>query len=74
MFQTLAHDPRPAQWPCAFYAFNPRITAKYKETFSDKDKTDDSDAYIVADRLRTFSAPGPAVALRSRPAISGCAC
>lgn len=55
MYEMLHQDPSLAQWPFEFYAFNPRITARYKETFSDKDKSDDSDAHLVADRLRTYS-------------------
>jgi transposase len=44
-----------ADWPQTFYTLNPRVTAKYKESFSDRDKTDDVDAHVVADRLRTFA-------------------
>ncbi len=51
---TLHDDPVLARWPRAFYALNPRLTAKHKESFNDKDKTDDVDAYVIADRLRTF--------------------
>jgi hypothetical protein len=36
----------------ALYAFNPRLTAKYKQTFGDQDKTDDCDAWVIAERLR----------------------
>jgi len=52
LFQTLQQDPLLNQWPVALFALNPRLIAKYKETFSDRDKTDDSDAFLVADRLR----------------------
>ncbi len=55
LFQTLQQDPVLAGWPLALYALNPRVTAKHKEGFSDKDKTDDVDAYVTADRLRTYS-------------------
>ena len=55
LFQTLRQDPVLARWPLDLYLLNPRVTAKYKDSFSDKDKTDDSDAHIIADRLRTYS-------------------
>lgn len=55
LFETLRQDPVLGPWPRELFTFNPRLTAKYKESFSDKDKTDEVDAYIVADRLRTFS-------------------
>jgi len=40
------------QWPVTLYPFNPRLTANYKKSFSDLDKTDAIDAFVVADRLR----------------------
>jgi transposase len=52
LFQTLQQDLLLSQWPVALFALNPRLIASYKETFSDRDKTDDSDAFLVADRLR----------------------
>jgi transposase len=52
LFQTLQQDPVLSQWPVALFALNPRLIARYKETFSDQDKTDDSDAFLIADRLR----------------------
>jgi transposase len=55
LLQALRQAPELAAWPQEYYTFNPRVTAQYKETFSDKDKNDDSDAYVVADRLRTYS-------------------
>jgi transposase len=55
LFQALHQDPVLQHWPLTLFALNPRVTAKYKESFSDKDKTDDSDAYLIADRLRTYS-------------------
>jgi transposase len=51
-FLALSHSPMLNQWPLTLYAFNPRLTANYKKSFSDLDKTDDIDAYVVADRLR----------------------
>jgi transposase len=55
LLQRLSQDPVLARWPHQFYALNPRVTAKYKESFPDKDKSDDDDAYVAADRLRTYS-------------------
>ena len=49
---TLSQDPMLNQWPLTLYAVNPRLTANYKRSFSDLDKTDDIDAFVVADRLR----------------------
>lgn len=34
------------------YAFNPRVIANFRKSFSDLDKTDLSDAHLVAERLR----------------------
>jgi hypothetical protein len=50
--QTLATEPLLKPWPLALYAFNPRLTANYKKTFSDLDHADPIDAFVVADRLR----------------------
>jgi transposase len=55
LYQALSQEPALAPWPQTFYTLNPRVTARYKDSFSDKDKSDDADAYIVADRLRTYS-------------------
>ena len=49
---SLSQDPTLNQWPLTLYAVNPRLTANYKKSFSDLDKTDDIDAFVVADRLR----------------------
>ena len=49
---TLSQDPTLNQWPLTLYAVNPRLTANYKKSFSDLDKTDGIDAFVVADRLR----------------------
>lgn len=51
-FQSLSRDPQLNQWPLQLYAFNPRLTASYKKTFSDLDHADPVDAFVVADRLR----------------------
>lgn len=52
LFQTLSQEPVWQTLPVELYAFNPRLTAKYKETFGDLDKDDPTDAFVVADRLR----------------------
>jgi transposase len=51
-FQCLASDPTLNQWAVELYAFNPRVTAKYRDTFLDLDKDDPEDALLIADRLR----------------------
>jgi len=51
-FRALSNDPRLSQSPVALYPLNPRLVAKLKQTYSDDDKTDPSDAFVVADRLR----------------------
>lgn len=51
-FQTLSQDPALNQWPLALYLFNPRLTAKFKQSYGEEDKTDLIDAFVVADRLR----------------------
>lgn len=51
-FQSLSQDPRLNQWPVELYAFNPRLTANFKKTYSDLDHADPIDAFVVADRLR----------------------
>ena len=70
-FEALAAAPALQPWPCEFFALNPRLTAQYKETFSDLDKDDDTDSFVVADRLRLgrdlpppFRPLGPYLALR----------
>jgi hypothetical protein len=39
-------------WPLELFAFNPRVTARYRDTFVDMDKDDPQDAYVLTDRLR----------------------
>jgi transposase len=51
-FQQLSQDPLLKQQPLQLYALNPRLTAKYKQTYGDLDKDDPIDAFVVADRLR----------------------
>lgn len=55
LLQALRQEPLLALWPQTQYLLNPRVTARYKETFSDKDKSDQIDAGVIADRLRTYS-------------------
>jgi hypothetical protein len=51
-FQTLDRDPTLQQVPVALYALNPRLTATFTKTYVDRDHTDHSDAFVIADRLR----------------------
>ena len=51
-FLALDQDPFLKQTPVTLYPFNPRLTANFKRTYSDLDKTDAIDAFVVADRLR----------------------
>src|SRR3712207_8603618 len=38
--------------PVELYALNPRLTATFTKTYVDRDHTDHSDAFVIADRLR----------------------
>lgn len=59
-FQLLSEQPALAAWPVELYPFNPRLTARYKESMGDLDKTDALDAMVAADWLRTRrSLPAP---------------
>jgi transposase len=51
-FQTLARDPTLQHWPLQLYPLNPRLTANFAKTYVDRDHTDTSDAFVIADRLR----------------------
>ena len=51
-FRTLSADPLLNQWPLELYLFNPRVTAKFKQSYGDLDKDDQIDAFVVADRFR----------------------
>jgi len=51
-FQALDQDTFLNQKPLALYPFNPRLTANFRKIYSDLDKTDTIDAFVVADRLR----------------------
>lgn len=52
LFQTLSQDPFLNQWPVELYLFNPRLTAQFKQSYGEQDKTDLIDAFVVADRFR----------------------
>jgi transposase len=52
LFQTLDRDPTLQQWPVELYALNPRLTASFTKTYVDRDHTDLSDAFVIADRVR----------------------
>jgi len=51
-FQTLSRDPTLQQWPLQLYPLNPRLTANFAKSYVDRDHTDQSDAFVIADRLR----------------------
>lgn len=51
-FQTLQRDELLNQWPVDLHALNPRLTANFKKSYIDLDKSDPIDAYVVVDRLR----------------------
>ena len=51
-FQSLQQDTLLAQWPLDLHALNPRLTANFKKSYVDLDKTDPIDAFVIADRLR----------------------
>jgi transposase len=52
LFRALDQHPRLNQRPLALYSLNPRLVSKLKQAYSDDDKTDLTDAFVVADRLR----------------------
>lgn len=71
LFQHLCEEPLLNELPLELYALNPRLTATYKQTFSDLDKDDLTDAFVVAERLRMgrdlpppFQGADPYLALR----------
>lgn len=48
-----------AKYSPLIYQFNPKITSGFKKAYTDKDKTDSIDAFVVADRLRFGRLPEP---------------
>lgn len=51
-FQTLQQDELLQAWPVELFALNPRLTAHFKKSYVDMDKSDPIDAFVIADRLR----------------------
>jgi transposase len=51
-FQSLQQDELLAAWPVDLHALNPRLTANFKKSYVDVDKSDPIDAFVIADRLR----------------------
>ena len=51
-FQSLQNDALLAGWPVELFPLNPRLTANFKKSYVDLDKSDTLDAFVIADRLR----------------------
>jgi transposase len=51
-FRSLQQEALLAAWPLDLHALNPRLTANFKKSYVDMDKTDPIDAFVIADRLR----------------------
>jgi len=51
-FQSLQQEALLASWPVDLHALNPRLTANFKKSYVDVDKSDLIDAFVIADRLR----------------------
>ena len=51
-FQSLQQEYLLAAWPVDLHALNPRLTANFKKSYVDVDKTDPIDAFVIAHRLR----------------------
>jgi transposase len=51
-FRALDRDPLLRHQPLDLFSLNPRLVAKLKAAYSNDDKTDLTDAFVVADRLR----------------------
>jgi transposase len=51
-FQSLQQAALLASWPVDLHALNPRLTANFKKSYVDLDKSDPIDAFVIADRLR----------------------
>jgi transposase len=52
LFESLRHDPGLQACPNELFLLNPRLTANFKKSYVDLDKSDPIDAYVMADRLR----------------------
>jgi transposase len=48
LFETLRHE----AYPIDLFLLNPRLTANFKKSYVDMDKSDHLDAFVIADRLR----------------------
>lgn len=48
LFESLRHE----AYPTELFLLNPRLTANFKKSYVDMDKSDDLDAFVIADRLR----------------------
>lgn len=52
LFESLRNDPSLANASSELFLLNPRLTANFKKSYVDLDKSDPIDAYVIADRLR----------------------
>jgi transposase len=52
LFETLRSNPLLQAWPTELFLLNPRLTANFKKSYVDLDKSDPIDAFVIADRLR----------------------
>lgn len=52
LFESLRNNPALQAWPNELFLLNPRLTANFKKSYVDLDKSDPIDAYVIADRLR----------------------
>jgi transposase len=52
LFESLRSDPLLQSWPTELFLLNPRLTANFKKSYVDLDKSDPIDAFVIADRLR----------------------
>lgn len=55
----LAQSPKLAPFKPPIYQFNPKLTRNFKRAYTDKEKTDKTDAFVIADRLRFGRLPAP---------------
>lgn len=55
----LAQSPKLAPFKPTIYQFNPKLTRNFKRAYTEKEKTDKNDAFVIADRLRFGRLPAP---------------
>lgn len=55
----LASSPKLEGFKVEIYQFNPKWIRNFKKSYSDRDKTDPDDAFVIADRLRFGRLPTP---------------